>query len=262
MTGSSLEPPERFAVGTLARMAGVTVRTLHHYDELGLLPARRDERGHRVYGPDDLHRLRTILLYAELEIPLAEIRTLLQGSRHDRILALRRQRDALLGRRHRLDRLLEALERSLEEEGRAGPLLSDTDLYPDVPRDEALARSREARSRWPETYAAVDDRLRGLGPEEAAALRAEGEAVARGLAALVGRSPGDPAVQELVARHHAWVEAVGPVDAVRYRSLARVYLTDRRFTRYYEGFGAGVTDLLTRAMEIHARTLADRGDEG
>src|SRR5690348_4170798 len=90
-------------VGEVAELARVTVRTLHHYDELGLLePSGRSEAGYRLYSYDDLARLREILIWRALGLPLTEIASLLDDPGHDRVAALERQRE-LIGRE--IDRL-------------------------------------------------------------------------------------------------------------------------------------------------------------
>ena len=85
-------------VGEVAELARVSVRTLHHYDELGLLsPSERSEAGYRLYSYDDLARLREILIWRALGFSLAEIASVLDDPGHDRLAALERQRE-LVGR--------------------------------------------------------------------------------------------------------------------------------------------------------------------
>ena len=101
-------------VGEVARLSGVTVRTLHHYDAIGLLrPSGRDAKGYRCYDDDNLDRLQRILFYRELELPLDQIQALLGGGA-DTLDHLRRQHHLLTKRRHRLDQLIATLEQTMD----------------------------------------------------------------------------------------------------------------------------------------------------
>ena len=98
-------------VGEVAELAGVTVRTLHHYDELGLLsPSDRSEAGYRLYSYDDPARLREILIWRTLGFPLTEIGSLLDDPGHDRLAALERQRELIEGEIERLGALAAAVD--------------------------------------------------------------------------------------------------------------------------------------------------------
>ncbi|RPI21493.1 MAG: MerR family transcriptional regulator, partial [Actinobacteria bacterium] len=90
-------------VGDVARMAGVSVRTLHHYDEIGLLkPSGRSDAGYRLYEHGDLERLQELLFYRELGLGLEEIRRIVEDDGYDRTAALRQHRELLLARRDRI----------------------------------------------------------------------------------------------------------------------------------------------------------------
>src|SRR3954470_25008057 len=97
-----------FTVGDLARLTGVTVRALHHYDEIGLVrPSERTAAGYRLYSDADVHRLQQVLLFRELGLPLDELAEAIDGaSRQD---LLRQHREALVAKRGRLDAMLTAV---------------------------------------------------------------------------------------------------------------------------------------------------------
>lgn len=104
-----------YSVGQVAGFAGVTVRTLHHYDEIGLLsPSGRSHAGHRRYDDADLDRLGRILFYRELGFPLDEVAVLLNDPDADAREHLRRQHALLSGRIARLQRMAEAVEHAME----------------------------------------------------------------------------------------------------------------------------------------------------
>src|ERR1700752_2858938 len=113
-------------VGEVAELAGVSVRTLHHYDELGLLcPSERSGAGYRLYSYDDLARLQEILIWRQLGFSLAEIVLLLDDPGHDRLAALERQRE-LVGREiDRLGALAAAVDAAIDAQ-RNGTVIEET----------------------------------------------------------------------------------------------------------------------------------------
>lgn len=103
-----------YTVGKLASLAGLTVRTLHHYGEIGFLkPTARSDGGYRLYGHDALLRVKQILLYQEMGFPLREIRRILDDPSFDQKAALEQHRTNLECRIARLERLLRTVDRTL-----------------------------------------------------------------------------------------------------------------------------------------------------
>jgi len=103
-----------FTVGELAKLTGITVRTLHHYDEIGLVqPSDRSRAGYRLYAEADVLRLQQVLLYRELGLPLDQIAAVLDDPAHETGASLRRHREVLVDKRARLDAMLTALDTAL-----------------------------------------------------------------------------------------------------------------------------------------------------
>src|SRR5512146_2001246 len=103
-----------FTVKQLSRLAGVTPRTLHHYDAIGLLkPSRVGQNGYRYYGPEALLRLQQILFYRELDMPLEDIKRLMARRGFDELKALEGHRDALSQRLARLNRLIQTVDKTI-----------------------------------------------------------------------------------------------------------------------------------------------------
>src|SRR5580698_9337701 len=106
-----------FTVGELAKLTGITVRALHHYDELGLVvPSQRSAAGYRLYGDADVLRLHEVLMFRELGLPLAEVAAVLADPEHRRVDTLRKHRDVIAAKRGRLDAMLAAIDAALEIE--------------------------------------------------------------------------------------------------------------------------------------------------
>src|SRR5690606_26244740 len=119
-------------VKQVADMAGVSVRTLHHYDDIDLLkPAHVGENGYRYYGREELMRLQQILIHRELGIPLAEIGAILDDPAFDRLEALESQRRRMVGEAERLAEMLRTIDRTIAEL-KGDHVMKDADLYSGV----------------------------------------------------------------------------------------------------------------------------------
>lgn len=246
-----------YTVQRLSELAGVSVRTLHHYDHLGLLkPSHRSEAGYRLYSDADLLRLQQILFYRELDVPLRKIATILDDPGFDLVSALKGHHRELTLRVERLHRLLRTIGRTITTlEDKAMPV-SREDLYEGFAPDVIDRYEREAKERYGED--AVDDtttRLSALSKGEWDAVKKEGEAIAQALVPYLGTDPASGDAQRLVARHHRWIENFYPCNAEVYEGLAELYVSDPEFRQYYDGRHPGLADFLSAAMKVFAKTL-------
>ena len=256
---------KRYTVGQLARMAGVTVRTLHHYDQIGLLsPSGRTESGsgrsagYRLYGEAELLRLQQILFFRELDMPLAEVRQILDDPDFDQVAALEHHGGMLRQRMERLGRLLKTIDRTIDRLTEDDVTLTDEELYEGFSTEQIERYKREAREMYdPELVEESERRVKGMSREKWKAVQAEGQAVTTGIAALIGHDPGDAQVQEMVARHHAWIEEFYPCSAEIYRGLAQMYVEHPEFRAFYEKVEPGLAEYLSAAMQIYAGEVLD-----
>src|SRR3954468_7195370 len=142
-----------WTVGELARLSGVTVRTLHHYDRIGLLrPSERTPAGYRSYDVRDLDRLQQVLVYRELGFPLEEVATLLDDPDADAAAHLRRQHRLLRERLERTRAMVAAVEKEMEAQQMGISLTPEErfELFGSGFSDEYQA---EAEERWGDTEA-------------------------------------------------------------------------------------------------------------
>lgn len=256
--GAVQEPTtERWAIGEVARLSGVSSRTLRHYHAIGLLePVGVAAGGRRVYGRAELLRLQQILLLRELGVDLATIREVLADEGPDLLVRLREHRDRLVERRDRLDRLVATVTSTIESLER-GHVMAAKDLYQgfDHSRYEA-----EARERWGD--AAVDrsnEAWATLGPEGQAEFRREQQEIGTGLAGLLAEDVPveDERVQALVARHYAQILHFWTPSAEAYRNLGQMYVDDPHFTATYDAVAPGLARYLRDAMSVYARDHLD-----
>ena len=146
-----------YTVKQLAGLAGVSVRTLHYYDEIGLLPpARVTQAGYRLYGPAQVDALQSILFYRALGMPLAQIRPLAALRGEARLVAPAAHRAALLARRDALDSLLSTLDKTIEQE-KGGVSMQDTEKFACF--KQALVQKKMRRSMAPRRARPMAKRL-------------------------------------------------------------------------------------------------------
>jgi DNA-binding transcriptional MerR regulator len=249
------KPSQSHTICQLARLAGVSIRTLHHYDQISLLhPTARTTAGYRLYAGADLLRLQQILFFKELDLPLNEIKAILDDPGFDALQALRNHRRMLEKREVRLALLLKTIDKTiltLTEETMTP--LTDKELYEGFTQDQIDEYTSEASQRWPDQYAESNRRISNTSREQWQAIKKEGEDVNRGLAALMEDDPASPQVQSLVARHYAWVAQFWTPNAEAYRGLGQMYVDDARFRANYDKYRPGLADFLCAAMQIYAQ---------
>lgn len=243
-----------YTVQQLARLAGVSVRTLHHYDHIGLLkPSNRTSAGYRLYGEADLLRLQQILFFKELDFPLAEIETILDDPGFDQIQALHDHRELLQQEADRLGRLLNTIEKTISRLTEDNMTMTDEELYEGFTPEQIERFTREANEWYdPKIVADANRRVRNMSKAQWQAVKAEGGAVAQQLADLMDQAPGDAAVQAAVARHYAWVDNFWHPTAESYRGLGQGYAGHPEFRAFYERYRPGLADFMCAAMSYYA----------
>jgi DNA-binding transcriptional MerR regulator len=249
-------------VRQLANLAKISVRTLHHYDQIGLLrPSARTEAGYRLYRDADLLRLQQILFFKELDVPLADIQAILDQPGFDQVEALRVHRRMLVERAERLTRLLRTVDRTIAKlTGEDTMPLTDDEIYEGFsPEEKAKFKEYEAEAaqRWGELAAESQRRVGQMTKAQWQAIQQEGGAVTHRMAELMGRPIDDADVQVAIARQHAWIENFYPCSAAVFRGLGEMYVADSRFAANYEKVKPGLAVFMRDAMAYYAEhTLA------
>ena len=236
-------------VGAVAALTGVSVRTLHHYDHIGLVvPSVRTPAGYRGYTDADIERLHLVLVYRSVGIPLEEIRALLDDPGADVVEHLRRQHQLLLEQADRLQHTIKAVE-ELMNAHRSGIQLTaqeQVEIFGTTAFTEEYAM--EAEKRWGDTDAwrQSQQRVSQLSKDDWIAIKAEGDALLSDLARAKrdGVEPGSEAANALAARHRASIERFYDCDEEMHRNLVQMYLADERFTRYYDDVEPGLAQFV------------------
>jgi DNA-binding transcriptional MerR regulator len=237
-------------------MTGVSVRTLHHYDAIGLLiPGGRTAAGYRLYTDADLLRLQQILIGRELGLPLEEIRHSLDDPRFDRQAALLDQRQRLRDRARQAEAMIRAIDAALAfDEGLTTGEITMSDLFDGF---DPSRYEEEARQRWGNTdaYAQSAKRVKGYTPDDWKTLMAEQGAVyAAAFAALTqGKAPSSPEAMDIAERHRLTIDRwFYPCSHAMHQGLASMYESDDRFRQSIDTHGEGLTTFLAEAIRANA----------
>jgi DNA-binding transcriptional MerR regulator len=244
-------------VGEVARLAGVTVRTLHHYDEIGLLSASgRSDAGYRRYADGDLDRLQQILFYRELGFGLDEIRSVLQDDGTNRLGHLRRQHAMLRDRIARLERMRAAVEKAMEADTMGINLTPEErlEVFGDFDPNEHAA---EVEERWGQTDAYRESARRASRYTKAdwQRIKAEGQrAIEQVVAAMRSGKPADsPEAMAGAEGHRRQIhDNFYDCSYEMHVGLAEMYLADPRFTATYEKIAPGLAQYLHDAIVANA----------
>ena len=256
---------KRLTVRQLAQLSGVSVRALHHYDEIGLLrPAFLGENGYRYYEEGELLRLQQILLYRALDIPLGRIGAILDDPGFDRLAALRSQRQELVRRAGRTAELVRTIDRTIASLN-GDHAMQNADLYKGIsPAKQAeyeawlieryggdlpqhIAQSRKK-------YAAMTDAEKAELQNELLTVEAAwADAMRNGVPAE------STALDPLLRRHRAWVAAMWdrPCPPGAYHGLADLHLSHPDFVSRYDTIAPGFSDYHAASMKAYAQRVAE-----
>ncbi len=250
-----------YSVNQLASLAGVSVRTLHHYDEIGLLkPAFTGENRYRYYGEAELLRLQQILIHREMDIPLHDIGAILDAPGFDRLEALQKQRERLDEMAKRYAGLVRTIDRTIAHL-KGEREMKDAELYSGVVSPEKQAEYEawlvENYGPWMnEDIARSRKAMVDLDTDARAESMAELKRIEDGLAEGLRRGlpPQAIALNPLIERHRQWVAASWGRDCTpqAYAGLADIY-QHPDFRARYESIEAGFADYLIAAMKAWAR---------
>jgi DNA-binding transcriptional MerR regulator len=251
-------------VGEVAELAHVSVRALHHYDEVGLLtPSRRSDAGYRLYDEADLERLHEILLFRELGLPLDRIADVLGRPPADRAAALREHRRHLLEKRRRADAVLQAVDHAIDalKEGRT---MTDDTLFQGFEDFDHARYAEEAEERWGDTDAYRESRRRtkSYGKAQWAAIQAEADDIMARFADLMreGADPASAPAMDLAEEHRRHIGAsFYDCPPAMHAGLADMYEADPRFGEYFEKRAEGLTAFVSAAIRANStrRTASD-----
>ena len=236
-------------VKEVSRLTGVSVRTLHHYDAIGLLkPAKVTEAGYRLYDEQTLGKLQTILLFRELEFPLKEIKEMLTAEHFDPMAALADQIRLLELRREKLDRLIDHA-RHIQN---TGVMNMDFKAYDSKKLD---AYAQEAKKRWGHTDAWRESQARGKNADQELSDADGLMDIFRRLGQFREGSPAAPEAQALIGELQRYISGhyYNCTNQILF-GLGQMYAAgDEMNENIDRAGGAGTGDFARRAIEIYCK---------
>jgi DNA-binding transcriptional MerR regulator len=252
---------ERYSVKKLASLAGVSVRTLHVYDEIGLLkPSVRTEKKYRLYGKAEAIRLQQILFYKALGMPLKQIGEILDDPHFDPIKSLENHKRLIQQKQDQLATLLKTIDKTISHLKNKA-MLSIEELFEGLPKEEAMQRRQEAITKWGNSVERSENHLRKKTKEEFAQLKADAQANTQRLLAMKDKDPTSAEVQVEISTHYElirefWGTAGSPdKNADAYSGLGDLYVSDERYTTVNGKAYPVFAQFLNQAMKHFAKKL-------
>jgi len=243
-----------YTVKQLAKLAGVSARTLHYYDEIGLLkPSSLGGNGYRQYEKEALLRLQQILFYRELELSLAEIKTLVERPDFDVLTALSSHKEALTGRVERLKRLIKTVEHTINQL-KGNENMNAKGLFEGFSEEEQEKYAQEAEQMYdPETVRTSNRKWKAYSPAEKERILAEGKAIFIDLHAAMPKGAASAEVQAVIARWHRHMQHFWSPNDEQLLSLADLYNDDPRFKANYDRLDPKLAEFMREAVKVYVK---------
>ncbi len=241
-----------FTVKQLSRLAGVTPRTLHHYDQIGLLkPSRVGDNGYRYYGEEALVRLQQILLYRELDLPLENIKQIMGRRDFDVLAALEQHKLELLKRRARLKRLMHTVDDTIDYL-KGTKKMSNQQMFSGFSEEQQEKYAAEAGQMYdPATVRESNRKWKAYGKEKQQQILDEGGQIYRDLIAAMDKGPASPEAQAGVARWRAHMDYFWTPSLDQLVGLAEMYSADPRFKANFDSMHPRLAEFMGEAVRIY-----------
>lgn len=241
-----------YTVKQLAKLAGVSVRTLHYYDEIGLLkPSSLGGNGYRHYGQEAVLKLQQILFYRELELSLEEIKAVMGRPGFNVRNALESHKVALQGRVERLNRLIQTVDNTIDTL-KGNENMDAKGLFEGFNEEEQEQYAKEAEQMYdPETVRASNRRWKAYPQAEKDRILAESKAIYVDLAAAMPKGAGGAEVQAIIARWHKNMQYFWVPDDEQLLGLANGYRDDPRFKANFDKMQPGLAEFMQEAVKVY-----------
>jgi DNA-binding transcriptional MerR regulator len=241
-----------FTVKQLSKMAGVTPRTLHHYDDIGLLkPSRVGDNGYRYYGEESLLRLQQILFYRELDMPLDDIRKIMGRRDFDVQKALESHKESLSKQIERLNRLLGTVDNTIDHL-KGKKIMSDNKYFEGFSEEEQEKYALEAEQIYdPESVRESNRKWKSYSKAKKEAIMAEGSAVYKDMIAVMPKGAKSPEAQAIVERWRKHLEYFWTPNLDQLLGLANGYNDDPRFKANFDKMDPRLAEFMRDAVRTY-----------
>ena len=243
-----------FTVKQLSKLAGVTPRTLHHYDQIGLLkPTRVGENGYRYYGDESLLRLQQILLYRELDMPLDDIKKIVARRDFDVLGALESHKEALQRQVSRLNRLLVTVDNTIQHLKGEKPM-SEKGLFEGFSEEEQEKLALEAEQMYdPETVRASNRKWKSYSAAKKESIMEEGNIIYTDMIAAIPKGADSREAQAIVERWRKHMDYFWTPKLEQLLPLAEGYVDDPRFKANFDKMNPALAEFMRDAVTVYVK---------
>ncbi|MRG87335.1 MerR family transcriptional regulator [Salinibacillus xinjiangensis] len=239
-------------VKEVAELVGISVRTLHHYDSIGLLsPEKTTDAGYRIYSEQDLETLQQILFFKELGFPLKKIKEIIESPSFDREEALALHRQMLMDKREQLDQMISTIDKTIKHM-KGETQMSNQERFKGFDFSHN-PYEQEARELWGDK--AVNDsntKIEKMSKSEQKALGEKFDEIYKELAAIRHLAPDSEAAQKGIKVWFDYLNEIGHYSLDAFKGLGQMYVDDERFTKNIDQYGEGLAVFMRDAMAVFA----------
>ena len=241
-----------FTVKQLSKLAGVTPRTLHHYDEIGLLkPSRVGDNGYRYYGEEAVLRLQQILFYRELDIPLDDIKKIMGRRDYDVMGALQSHKEALSKQAVRINRLIQTVDNTINHL-KGNKTMSNENLFEGFSEEQQEKYAQEAEKIYdPETVRESNRKWKAYSAAKKEAILAEGSAIYNDMIAVIPKGANSAEVQAIVERWRKHMDYFWTPNLEQLLGIANGYTDDPRFKANFDKMDPRLAEFMRDAVKVY-----------
>lgn len=251
-----------YKVKEVADMVGVSVRTLHHYDQIGLLKSEyTSEAGYRLYTDKDLERLQQILFFRELDFSLKEIKDILDNPKFDRNHALKAHRELLMEKKKRLEKIIKSVDNTIESI-QGGIEMSKKKMFQGFDMSEIENLKEKYAEETKEKYGNTDAYKESIKKtskytkEDWTSIMAKQEEIYKKVIDNMDKGPADEKVQKAIAELRQYItDNFYNCTPEIFRGIGELYVCDERFTVNIDKYKSGLAKFLKEAMEVYCDNL-------
>jgi len=245
-----------FTVNQLSKIASITPRTLHYYDEIGLLkPTTVGDNGYRYYGEDALLKLQQILFYRELDIPLEDIKKIMGRRNFDVMSALVTHKVQLEKRINRLENLIKTVDHTIDHM-KGKKEMSKKQLFEAFSEEQQAEYEKEAMQMYdPEIVKASNRKWKNYSEAEKQKIGEEGNAVYQDIVDQMDKGPASPEIQDCIARWRKHMDYFWTPNPEQLAGLADLYNEDPRFKKNFDKIDPRLAEFMREAVQIYVKNL-------
>lgn len=236
-------------VKEVANLVGISVRTLHHYDEIGLLkPDQMNEAGYRIYSQENLDRLQQILFFKELGFSLKRMKEIMNNPTYNQLEALETQYAFLLEKQQKLNKMIQTMEKTIKHK-KENKKMTNKEKFKGFDFSKN-PYEQEARERWGDQ--AVNEANKKINGIEANEYEQQFNNIYFNLATLRHLDPASDKAQVGIKQWYTFLNQIGNYSLEAFRGLGQMYVMDERFTKNIDQFGEGLAQFMCEAMDVFA----------